>query len=69
MRMLLVAVREHCNNFLSDFVHLSMLECYTCVSPSRCFANDLPVRRAPVLTIVTACCLTRGCNLDSVNKH
>ena len=61
MRMLLVAVREHCNDFLSDFLSLSVFECCTCVSLSRRFAYDLPVHRATVLTIVTACCLTHGC--------
>ena len=42
MRMLLVAVCEHYNNFLSNFVHLSVLECCMCVSSSRHFANNLP---------------------------
>ena len=41
MRMLLVAVCEYCNNFLSNFVCLSVLECRMCVSPSRHFVNNL----------------------------
>ena len=39
------------------------------VSPSRRFAYDRPVRRAHVLTNVTACCLTRGCiPIPSTNR-
>ena len=67
--MLLVAARERCNTSCLTGELSPCLESCVSVSSSRRFAYDRPVRRAHVLTNVTACCLTHGCiSIPSTNR-